>query len=164
MNKLNLFLLLFSISVFLSYTLYIYFKFGVLKSISDSFYHIPHKAWFTFFQWGLSLPLIIVASTPLMFFAGSFMFFVGAAPGFMDDEMEERVHVVGATGGISLATISMWLDFHMWPLSFLMVGFTIWCTTKLNDKFPKLHVKNHTWWIEVLAYALIILTLTTNRL
>lgn len=154
MISLNLGLLIFTIIVFLTYVIGIYSKFGILKSISESVYHIKHKALFTFFIWGVALPIMIVGSTGLMFMAGAFLAFVGASPMFKE-EMEGKVHYVGATGGIALGFAGMILNFGLWPLAVIQGVFTL-CAVLFK-------LKNHTWWIEVLAFILIIIGLIIAR-
>lgn len=152
MNTLNLILLLFSMLIFLFYNLYymVDLKLGVLKSISDSIYHLPKNETylFTFFQWGLAIPLMIVGNTPLMFFSGAFICFVGVANGLARWELEDAIHVVGATGGIALGGASMWIDLKMWYVTVILILFTLYTTSKWNK------ISNHTTWIEVLAYFL----------
>lgn len=149
---LNTWLMLLSLLVFISYNLYymVFLKLGVLKSISDSIYHLPkgEEFLFTFFQWGLAIPLMIVGNSPLMFFAGTFICFVGVANGLARWIVEDTIHVIGATGGIILGGASIWIDLHMWYITVVLILFAAYCTSKWN-KIP-----NHTTWIEVIAYLL----------
>lgn len=121
-------------------------KFGVLKSISDSVNHL-NRVWV--FQAVMILPsfaLMYVGNTPLFWFAGFFLILVGISPaGHFSPDMEERVHIVGATGGIILAMAGLWLNYHQWWLVVPMILFTGYCLSKWSK------VKNHTWWIEVWA-------------
>lgn len=105
-NLLNLELWLYTLITALSYLITIVILFGVLKSISQSYYEVKGfgKAIFTLFIWSISIPMMIIGSTPLMFFAGALLSFVGAAPAFKE-EMEGKVHVIGATGGILIGFI-----------------------------------------------------------
>jgi hypothetical protein len=147
MDTLNIVLLSYVIVVFLSYVIGIWSKFGILNSISESAYHIKNKALFTLFIWSVSIPIMIVGSTGLMFMAGALLAFVGASPMFKED-MEGKVHVVGATGGIMLGFAGMILNFGLWPLAVIQGAFTLGAIL--------FKLKNHTWWIEVLAFILII--------
>jgi hypothetical protein len=158
----NLILLLLSMLVFGGYCFYVYKKFGVLTSISESYYQLPEnlKWLFTLVTWGYSIPLMIVGSTGLAFFAGAFVCFVGAAPGFKTSlpDLENKVHVIGATGGICLAMAFIWFNLHLYPVPIIMILFTLYATSKWN-KIP-----NHTWWIEVLAFVLMVFSLAITRL
>jgi len=153
----NLFLLLASFSIFVGYLIYVYCTVGVLKSVSDSFYRVKQPVFFILTMFLMPIPLMVVGSTPLMFFAGAFICFVGAAPGLIRDDMEERVHVIGATGGIILGTASIWIDLHMWYLSVGMLLFAVYSCSKWN----KIH--NHTWWLEIVAFMLMIIALFIKR-
>ena len=52
-------------SVFISYVSFIWIKYGILPSISDSWYHLPEnlKVLFTLFCWGFALPAAIIGLT-----------------------------------------------------------------------------------------------------
>jgi len=138
-----------SITVFTLYIVAIVIIFGILKSVSDSYYHIKHKIFFTLALWGFAVPAMIAGGTVLMFLAGSAICFVGATPAFKMKH-EGIVHYIGAVSGIILGMASMWLDFGLWWIVAIMaVGFVIlrWKAT------------NYTYWIELLAFYLILLGL-----
>lgn len=145
------------VSVFLSYISYIVIKYGIQKSISDSYYRLPYKLkpLFTFFCWGVSLPAMIIGSTPLMFLAGSGIAFVGAASAFDDDKMTFTVHMASAFIGVILSQISIWVDFGMW---YLTISFIVLSTIIL---LLRRKIK-YFWWIEILAFILIFIVLALN--
>ena len=149
-------LLLFIVLSFVGYISFIVNRYGVLPSISDSYYKMKDDnlmggSLFTFFIWSLSFPLIIVGNTSLMFFAGAFLGFVGVATAFKDLKMTRRVHNIGAIGGIGFGFLSMIIDFQLFELSFFMVVFSL--------SLFLLKTKNLIWWIEILAFILIIIGL-----
>jgi hypothetical protein len=150
MKTYEIILLAYSALIFFAYLFIVYKRFGILPSISSSYYKLKHKAVFTFFIWSIAIPMIIIGSSPLMFWAGAFMAFVGASPAFKH-ELEGKVHIVGAVGGIVLGFLSMWIEVHLYYLPIIMAVSTLYMTLK--------PIKNHTWWIEVLAYLLIIVGL-----
>lgn len=154
----KLYLMLYATIVFISYVVGVYLKYGVLKSISESYYRIKNKALFTLFIWSVSIPTIIVGETPLLFFAGALLSFVGAAPAFRED-VEGKVHVVGATGGIILGFASMAFEFHNYWLAGIMLGFLAFALPKrLPKKLDKEWINgitNYTWWIEIVAFSLL---------
>lgn len=149
-------LLIFVVLSFVGYISFIVNKYGVLPSISESYYKMKGDklfggGLFTLFIWSLSLPLIIIGDTPLMFFAGAFLSFVGAASAFKDLKMTKRVHTIGAVGGIGFGFLSMILDFQLNEITFFMLlGSLILYLLK---------IKNLIWWVEILAFVLIILGL-----
>lgn len=112
-------LLILSFIIFIAYLLFIWYKFGIQKSISDSYYRLKgiNQAIFTFFIWGSAIPIILAANTFLMFIAGSLICIVGAAPAFKKTMLENTVHIVGASGGFALAFISIINDFGFWWLA-----------------------------------------------
>jgi hypothetical protein len=152
--NLDIILLIAVSSVFVGYLAVIISKFGVLKSISESYYRV-HPVIFILFIWTIAVSLGIIGNTPLMFMAASFLCFVGAAPAFKSSELEERVHIVGASGGIILGFASLLLDFKLWYLVLIMAIFTLYAS------FIKL--KNKTWWIECAAFVLIVLGLLIEK-
>ena len=133
--------------VFISYVSFVWTKYGVQASISDSYYRLPDKLkfLFTLFCWGFSIPAMIIGSTVLMFLAGSAIAFVGAAAEFKD-LFTRPVHVIGAMGGVFLSQLATIFDYHLWPISLIF-----FCLSGLILLFKK-HIPNQTWWIEILAF------------
>jgi len=142
--------------VFISYMAFIISRYGILASISDSYYRLPKNLsfLFTLFCWGFAIPLTIIGlqltDNFLMFFAGSGIVFVGAAAAFKET-MTEKVHYVGAAIGISFAQLSTAFDFHMYYVNiFFLVSILIILLGKILGK-----IKNYVWWIELVAFTLI---------
>lgn len=172
-------LLIYATLAFFSYTLWIYRKYGVLTSISASINYIKNKFLFTFFIWSVAIPLTITAMIVhpnfFGFFAGGILAFVGAAPCITKDNMEERVHVFGATGGITLGMIYI-CTINIWYIivAGLYLLFVTYCvivdkycgyegTNKIKLYISKLkRIYNHTWWIEVVAFVILIVVLWIN--
>jgi hypothetical protein len=144
MEKYKLFSFVLSGSVFLMYWLYIYLRYGIQKSISDSYYNLGNKGFiFTLTLWGFSLPLIIVGESGLMFFAGAFICFTGAAADFKK-KITNTVHFVGAVGGIIFGLLSLILDFGQTVMAIATVSMS--CTILFFN------VNNKIWWIETLTF------------
>ena len=79
MENYKLILFILSGAVFTIYWLYIYYRYGIQKSISDSYYKLKNNNYlFTLVLWGFSVPIMIIGETGLMFFAGAFICFTGA--------------------------------------------------------------------------------------
>ena len=138
-------LLIFVVLSFVGYISFIVNKYGVLPSISESYYKMKGDklfggGLFTLFIWSLSLPLIIIGDTPLMFFAGAFLSFVGAASAFKDLKMTKRVHNIGAIGGIGFGFLSMIIDFQLFELTYFMVVLSL-SLFLLKTKFPCTYMK-----------------------
>lgn len=134
--------------IFFGYLAVIAKKYGWLDSISDSFYHLPKKYnWiFTVFLWTISIMLIMIGGTNLMYLAGVCIMFVGTWPWFNDGERIQ--HFIAAGLGIGLGMLSLWCDFGLWyiPVSFgVIVGI-----------LKLLKVNHFTYWLEVVAFSEII--------
>jgi hypothetical protein len=149
------------LSVFVGYVSWIWARYGVLPSISDSYYHLPKNLQpiFTLFCWGFSLPAIILGSSGLMFFAGAGIAFVGAAAAFKE-RMTMEVHVAGAMAGVIFSQLAIWLQYGLWPLNliFLGIGLPLYLTRFIKIKGKEI-CPNRTWWVEILAFLLICIVL-----
>jgi hypothetical protein len=151
---LNLILLTYSfitLSLFLLIWCEIY---GIQKTISDFFYKLKMKWVFQFVLASVSIPMLIVGHTQLMYIAGGLLLFVAFAP-YFKDELESKVHVFGATGSIIVGNISLITDFGMWYIPVINVLFTGLATLA---KF-----KNYTFWIEYFNFFTIMYVLYISR-
>ena len=139
--------------VFFGYLIGIVYKYGILKSISDSYYHLP-KNWkplFTFFCWGIALPAMIIGleqtGSIFMFLAGAGIGFVGAAATFKE-KLTYTVHMTGAFVGIISSQAAITFEYNMHWLNYMFVGISlplvILTALKINVKY--------FWWIEVVAF------------
>lgn len=152
-------LFLFMVAVYLTYNISIYRKYGILPSVSASYYSLPKK-WnllFTLFTWGYALPAMIIGvdltHNVLMFLAGGGITFVGAAAAYKE-ELTEKVHVYGAWIGIGATQLSIIFDFHMWYVSAVSIG--------LGGLLYLLKIKNLTYWVEQIAFISITYVLGLN--
>jgi len=144
--------MIFSALVFAGYLLVIWKKFGVQSSISESYYDIPKKYQFVFtlVLWAAAIPIMIVGDTILLFIAGILICFVGAAPAFKGILMEYKVHMVGAYGGFTLGLLSLVIDYHFYGI--VLMGL-------LGAVLIYWQTKNKLWWLEVLGYGIIWLSI-----
>lgn len=144
------------VTVFISYVSYIWIKYGVTKSISDSFYYLPANRQYLFilFCWLFSVPAIILGDSLIMFLAGSGIAFVGAAAAFKQNKMQHWVHMVGAYSGVTLSQIAIWNNYHLWPINIVFIV--------LSLILLYLNVKNKIWWIELLSFGSICYALGIN--
>jgi len=150
------------LTVFIGYVSWIWARYGVLPSISNSYYHLPKNLQpiFTLFCWGFSLPAIILGSSGLMFFAGAGIAFVGAAAAFKE-KMTMEVHVVGALAGVLFSQLAILIQYGMWPLNLVFLGISapLFITRFIKKKDGTHPCPNRTWWIEILAFLLICIVL-----
>jgi len=143
------------VAVFLAYVGYIWAKYGVQKSISESYYVLPKKQnWmFVAFTWLFAFPAMILGNSLLMMFAGAGIVFVGAAAA-MHRFPTRAVHLTGAIGGMILACLAMIFQFGMWyllPAILVAIG-----VAAIFDK------KSLMWWAEVAIFVAISIALGFN--
>lgn len=142
-----------SVIVFILYIGMIVKRYGILPSISDSWYKLPkgQKWLFTAFLWIFSFPLMIIYQTPILFAAGAFICLVGVNPKFKE-KMDEFVHSFAAYTGIGLGMLSLIIDFKMY---YMVVLFALIATTIQLEE----NIKNKVWWQEIAAITTILISL-----
>lgn len=154
----NLILFLISFLTITTYLIVIYFLFGILPSISDSYYKLKNKAIFSLVLMFTAFPLIILSSTGLMFFAGSALIFVASAPAFMSNKLVRDVHVYSAYSVVLLSILSIIIDYQMWYLALPLVMLS------LATSFKIITISNRVYWLELIALEQIFLTLYINKI
>lgn len=147
-------ILILLVIMFISYNGYIYFKYGLLPSISDSYYLLlkTNKEFlFNVFIWFISVGFILSASN-VMFIVGCFLLLgVSTAPLFKNSNIQKYIHSVGAIGGIFIALLSLALYNGLYlPISIVLL-FTISATV--------FKMKNKTYWIEIVSFLTVIISL-----
>ena len=141
---------------FLVFTLYIVIIlkiFGVLPSISASYYALKKhniSALFIFFCWGTAFPLMIywIELLPddwdfLPFIACGGLMFVGASPAFKDLELERKVHSISAI----ICAIAAYTWTFLYGSIFLGVNFIL-----LSVILYFILKRNKTYWLELIAF------------
>jgi hypothetical protein len=152
--------LIFALLIMTAYLLLVIFKFGWLKSISDSYYHIKHKYIFTFVLWSFAVLMLLgvndVITTVIYPFACFGIVIVGAYTQFKGSKFIKTMHFVGAISGIALGIIGLWVEFgYMW---LTLIYLPLYLLVKLVIK------RNNFYWIEVFAIYLIGISLIIIRL
>jgi hypothetical protein len=142
---------------FCSYVGYVWNKYGILPSISYSWYVLPEKQkiLFTFFCWFFAFPAIILGNSPLMFLAGAGIIFVGAAPAFKEN-LTKTVHQAGAAISVVAAQLSIYFDFHLLYINIAFLAIAL--IVLLFERW----IQNKIWWIEIAAFAAIVYSLAMN--
>jgi hypothetical protein len=140
------------VTVFVAYVSFIWSKYGIQKSISESYYVLPKKENFLFvlFTWLFAFPAMILGNSLLMLFAGGGIVFVGAAAA-MHKMPTRAVHLTGAIGGMILACLAMIFQYHMWYMVAAVAGAIL--LSALLDK------KHLMWWAEVAIFVAISIVL-----
>jgi hypothetical protein len=152
--------LIFALLIMTAYLLLVIFKFGWLKSISDSYYHIKHKYIFTFVLWSFAVLMLLgvndVITTVIYPFACFGIVIVGAYTQFKGSKFIKTMHFVGAISGIALGIIGLWIEFgYMW---LTLIYLPLYMIAKFVIK------RNNFYWIEVFAIYLIGISLIIIRL
>lgn len=140
------------VSVFLAYVGYIWAKYGVQTSISESYYVLPKKDnWlFVLFTWLFAFPAMILGNSWWMFFAGGGIVWVGANAA-MHQQPTRAIHLATAIGGMIMGCLAMIFQFHMW---YLVVGIlAAMITAFILDK------KHLMWWSEIAIFVAISIAL-----
>ena len=141
------------ITVFVTYVTSIIIFYGILKSISDSYYELQKKNLgflFVLFCWGFAFPMFILGvektGIPWLFLSAAGIVFVGGACA-MREKLTRKVHLIGAYGAVFFGMLSVWVDFGLWYVSLAFVV--------IAGLMTLFKVKNHIWWEEVLAFLII---------
>lgn len=137
------------------YTLYILWRnnWKVLHSISDSWYILKEKEQheeilFTSFTYLLGIGLLLHSyHSPLFFFGGMGLFWVGTQTQFRGQSIKGTIHYVGAVLAILLSLIGLLLNGVWIPLLIMGIITPVLYYTK---------VKNFIWWVEIIAFLTII--------
>jgi hypothetical protein len=153
------YLILSSVIIFITFLTAMYSLYGILPSVSDSYYNLPkeHRYLFTIFCWGMSIPLLIAGTIMtdnyFLFIASSGTMFVGVASEFRQ-KMTKTVHLLGAYVSIIFSHLSIIIDFNMIEVSAIVLGIVL--------AMYKSKVKNRIYWIEILSYFTLIYVLISN--
>lgn len=134
---------------FLLYVGAVWAKFGVQQSISMSYYSWSGN-WgilFTLFCWILTFTILPVQPNAFFFLTAAGIGFVGAAAQIKKDFVA-KVHMPAAIIGITSGMLGIGFTHGDWWL------FGIGVTGMLALVLGK--VKNHIWWVEIVAFLTII--------
>jgi hypothetical protein len=148
------------IVIFVSYVSFIILKFGILPSISESWYKLRELkgSWyglFTLFCFGIGITMFGQTNgvAPGLFFLSAAGFSaVGVATMFkLKDDIQPYIHFVGALCGVIGALLGIWVErCTSFPFIFFM-AISLLITLTIE--------KNRTWWIEMYAFLCISLGL-----
>jgi len=155
MKALILILLTTSLAGFVTFFTAIVRKFGMLTSLSHSDYEFKSSWAFPAFTWWCSVPIVFVGilahtrqlsdwQAILVVFSGVMWIVVGAEPSSKNEGVDKDTHVAGAFGA-GLLAYAFVATTHYWFIiipALLVSGYMYFRKTK-----------NHTWWIETIAYA-----------
>ena len=128
--------------IFTFYIIFIWTRHGIQASLSETWYVLDDKQWMFTVILCFSIGILHLAhSTPLFFFSGAMLSFVGAASDFRREKMTKIVHYVGAALAIILSLIQLTIFEIYWPL-----------ITCLIILLPISFIRNKFWWFEIIAF------------
>lgn len=132
--------------IFWGYVGFIVAKYGILPSLSDSYYQLPvsiRDIVFTLVFYATGVMAIILGECGLMFAAGVGICLVGTAPQFKDSYVK-KIHFVGAGAAALFSQLYILFVVHLWPITAALGFFGL--------LFYLLKVKNLIWWLEMLCF------------
>lgn len=141
---------------FLIYVGTVWIKFGVQKSISDSYYCWKGlwRSLFVLFCWVLAWPLFLLGLDlpepirQLAFLSGAGFGFVGAASMIRQPSVL-KIHMKAAITGIAAGLLMIGFGFGGWYWLVIGIGLVSAAALFIFD------VKNKIWWAELLAIGVI---------
>lgn len=127
--------------VFILYVSYLVYRYGVLESISYSYYKTGERRLFQLFCFLIGLPFLTYGD-PFFMIACFGLLLVGMTDDYMrvDSRVVGKVHYKGAGVGIGAALIGLG-----WVYVAVFAGVLT----------PLLFVRNRVWWIEIAAFVVI---------
>jgi hypothetical protein len=141
--------------VFITYIGYLVSKFGILPSISESYYalmDLKKSYLFFLFTSALGVTMILQAQDQHAWYliSGIGLMFVGAASLFkVTEDGTAAIHYIGAVVGIVGALIGHIEVYNLlWPVGIYLGGTLIILAVFRNN--------NYIWWMEILAFITII--------
>ena len=139
---------------FYSYVAWIWYKFGILPSISQSYYKVIPKWLFPAFCLIVGIGSFIIGwidSSILLSISGGALVIVGVLPEIKIPFIKER-HIIAAIISIIFSQLAIGIDYHLWPINIMFLIFA-----GLLMIFKK-SVKE-IWYIEILAFTIMVITL-----
>lgn len=148
--------------VFTTFMWYITYHYGMLPSVSDSWYELTFagKFLFTGVMWTLGVTTLLLYPYGWWFVAsGVLLPLVGVAAAFREKHNAvDKLHVIGATGSIITVMLGLAFNHIYYPLVI---------TLAFSVAAERLKLKNQTLWVEVVSLVMAVigeLELTGNLL
>lgn len=145
-----LFLTLFQITVFLLYVAYVTKRFGVLDSLSESWYLLERgNPLFTLFCLGIGLPMFFQSTghSTFFFLAGIGLVSIGIVA-LYEKAFKRCLHYSGTTAAVIGTILGIMCDSGVWwPLPALIVS-------ALAISFWK-GIENKIWWTEMATFTIL---------
>lgn len=159
-------LILISFLTIATYTTIVTIKSGIPYSISETYYRINHKKWFTFVMLFTAITLLPVAleyspenNQFLIFLSVAGMGIVGLSPNFIHGEKsEQKAHYIGS--GMLLIFSQCWVGCNLpWALTWWIV-YVMWIIFNYNKSGPEQNFYNRLISTKPVFYAELIVMIT----
>ena len=159
-------LILISLLTIATYSAIVTIKYGFPYSISETYYRINHKKWFTFVMLFTAITLLPAAleyssenSQLLIFLGVACMGIVGLSPNFIHGEKSEQIaHYIGS--GMLLIFSQCWVGCNLpWALTWWIV-YVMWIIFNYNKSGPEQNFYNKLVSTKPIFYAEIIVMIT----
>ena len=159
-------LILISLLTIATYSAIVTKKSGIPYSISETYYRINHKKWFTFVMLFTPITLLPVAleyspenNQFLIFLSVAGMAIVGLSPNFIYGEKSEQIaHYIGS--GMLLIFSQCWVGCNLpWALT-LWIVYIMWIVFNYNKSDPEQSFYNRLVSTKPVFYAEIIVMIT----
>lgn len=159
-------LILISLLTIATYTAIVTIKSGIPYSISETYYRINHKKWFTFVMLFTAITLLPAAldnssenSQFLIFLSVAGMAIVGLSPNFIyGEKSEQTAHYIGS--GMLLIFSQCWVGCNLpWALTWWIV-YDMWIIFNFNKSNPEQRFYDRLVCTKPVFYAEIIVMIT----
>jgi hypothetical protein len=143
-------ILLVQFVIFMVYIIFIYTLYGVLPSISASWYLLPKRLKILFYIFCVSIGILTILHGSIYFFlSGAGLIFTGTASAYKSkDTYTNIVHFSGAAVCILFALLGLWVESQ---IIFPSIILTIIIAALISFR-----IKNYIWWVELSAFLLLI--------
>lgn len=159
-------LILISLLTIATYTAIVTIKSGIPYSISETYYRLNNKKWFTFVMLFTAITLLPAAldnssenSQFLIFLSVAGMGVVGLSPNFIHGEKSEQIaHYIGS--GMLLIFSQCWVGCNLpWVLT-LWIVYVMWIIFNYNKSSPEQNFYNRLVITKPVFYAELIVMIT----
>jgi hypothetical protein len=138
--------------IFTAFIVFIVRRVGVLPSISDSFKQLGKYGGLLFWLVLASMAGLMVLldkQNPYLIISAAGLLFTCGSPYFEIEYPDKPVHFAGAVTAILSAFVNLYVTYGFWqPFALFVVGVGL---------IALFRIENHTWWVEVWAFYLIII-------
>lgn len=159
-------LILISLLTIATFTAIVTIKSGIPYSISETYYRLNHKKWFTFVMLFTAITLLPAAldnssenSQFLIFLSIAGMGVVGLSPNFIHGEKSEQIaHYIGSV--VLLIFSQSWVGCNLpWALTWWIV-YVMWIVFNFNKSDPEQNFYNKLVTTKPVFYAELIVMIT----